>query len=405
MALRLDDSLTGRTHSVGGSGGRPVTLYVCGPTVYDVAHVGHGRTYLYFDLVRRLLAHDGTGVRHVMNITDLEDKITARAAKLRVGWRTLARREERRFLRDLAALGVLRPHATPRASEYVPEMIAVARALDRTGRVQRTEEGWMYAPDPRHAKANFPAGAELEHHAVVEDGHPFSADANGIEQFLIWKPQTPPAASFASPWGPGVPGWHLECYAMSRRQLGIPVDLHGGGLDLVFPHHFAENEIALTLDRSVFARTFFHTAFVTSDGEKMSKSTGNLVPLATALRDAGPDALRWYLLSCGHTARLAWEDAGLRAAVAELTAIRTTIRASLAQSAGGSVSAPAYDRFAGSVYRALSEGLRSDEAIARVRGFARRLDERPRPCVALGDRSAARRSVAAVEQLLGIRLV
>jgi len=404
MVVRVRDSLSGRRRTVQPRPGAPLTLYVCGPTVYDAAHVGHARTYLRFDLLRRRLRFDGTAVRHVMNITDVEDKITARAKALGMPWRELARREERRFKEDLRSLGVLPPHATPRASAYVGRMAEVARTLERTGRVRRTSEGWVYAPDPTHVAKNFPVGGELERHAVLEPDHPFPADAGGAEEFLLWKPQDAPNASFPSPWGRGVPGWHLECYTMARDLLRIPVDLHGGGLDLVFPHHFAENEVALTLDGDAFARTFIHTGFVTQGGVKMSKSIGNLVPLASALDAVGADALRWYLLTPAASLRLPWDDTDAAAAKAELGRVRRTIRASLAPGAGGSVPATRFRRLVRTVADALGDGLRAHDALGDIREFALDLDQRANGRVARGDSPAARGAVAELDGLLGIAL-
>lgn len=407
MALRLYDSLSGRVHDVRPRPRRPLTLYVCGPTVYDRAHVGHARTYLTFDLVRRTLAARAVPVRHVMNITDVEDKITDRARALHVGWRELARREERGFLTDLAAAGMLRADATPRASAYVARMVEVARALDRTGRVRRTEEGWSYRPDPRHARANFPGSTALRRHAVPERGHPFRAGERDVtaDEYLIWKPQAPPGPGFPSPWGRGVPGWHLECYTMAKDLLGIPVDLHGGGRDLLFPHHFAENETALALDGDPFARTFLHSAFVTADdGLKMSKSTGNLVPLNGAIAAYGADALRWYLLSTPITLPLPWEASAAENARAELEEIRASVGASLAAGAGGSMPGARYARLYAAVLARLERGLHGDAALGEMRSFAASLGARSNARVGRGERRAALAALARTESLLGIRL-
>ncbi len=404
MSLRIRDSLSGRTHRLGAVRGRPLTLYVCGPTVYDVAHVGHGRTYLYFDLVRRLLREDGVPVRHVMNFTDVEDKITARAKALGIPWQELARREERKFSKDLADLGVLPPHVRPRASQYVGRMVDVARRLERTGRVRRTDEGYVYSPDPEHATENFPVGPQLERHAVPEPGHPIDASGGGALDFLVWKPQEPPQPSFRSPWGPGVPGWHLECYTMASHLLGLPVDLHGGGMDLIFPHHYAENEVALTLNRTLFSRTLVHTAFVTEDGRKMSKSRGHLVPLRSALDDVGRDALRWYLLGPPYSVRLEWSSAGVERARREYERITATLRASVA-STGGSIGCSRYEAAETGVAVALEDGLRSHDALSHVRALADDIGAAAQQTVARGERRHARRALRSMERLLGISLL
>ncbi|MCI4354207.1 MAG: class I tRNA ligase family protein, partial [Thermoplasmata archaeon] len=389
MPLALHDSLTGQRHRVVPASPRGLTLYVCGPTVYAPAHVGHGRTYLYFDLLRRVLADRSVPVRHAMNITDVEDKISARAASLGVTWCQLARREERRFLADLRALRILRPTAIPRASDYVARMVEVARRLERRGRVRRSSEGWIYEPPAENALRNFPAGASLEDHAVPEPGHPFTGGPGDSREFLVWKPQAAPLPSFPSPWGRGVPGWHLECYTMARDLLGVPVDVHGGGMDLVFPHHYAENEVALSLDDSPFARTFLHTAFVTGNGTKMSKSTGNLVGLRTTLDAVGPDALRWYLLQLPYSRVLEWEDSALTAAADEHARVRRALAESLRAGAGGTLGLRAYERLAGDIEKALSDGLRAHDALAELREFVAALERNGSGRIARGDRAAA----------------
>ena len=282
MDLLLRDTLSGRAQPVRRRPGRPVSLYVCGPTVYDGAHVGHARTYLFFDLVRRHLEAEGIPVRHVMNVTNFEDKIDARAAELGLGWRSLALREEAGFLRDLRDLRILTPHVQPRASAFVPQMTDVARRLARNGRVHRQGDEWLYSPPNRPAGANFLTGKELGSHAVEEPDHPFPLDDASAGEFMVWKLQDRPRPSWPGPWGRGTPGWHLECYAMAHELLGLPVDVHGGGTDLIFPHHYAENEVALALNHRPFARLFVHPGLVLWEGSKMSKSKGNLVPLRTS---------------------------------------------------------------------------------------------------------------------------
>jgi cysteinyl-tRNA synthetase len=191
---------------------------------------------------------------------------------------------------------------------------------------------------------------------------------------------------------------------MARDLLGLPVDLHGGGLDLVFPHHFAENEVALTLDGAPFSCTFVHTAFVTQDGAKMSKSIGNLVPLSAALDAVGPDALRWYLLTPPATMRLPWGDEAATAAKAELGTVRSAIRSSLTPGGGGSVPAARFDRLVRAVARDIGDGLRSHDALGEIREFARELERRSDGRVARGERRAARSALEQVEDLLGIAL-
>lgn len=405
MPLRLEDTRSGERRTVRPRPGRPVTLYVCGPTVYDAAHVGHARTYLFFDVVRRFLTTEGTPVHHVMNVTDFEDKIDHRAAELGLTWRALARREEAGFFRDMGAFGILPPAERPRASSFVPEIVRVVEALARTGRVRREGDVWIYSPPDRPLGENFPTDSELARHAVVEPEHPFPRREGAVGEFVVWKRQDPPLPSWKSRWGPGAPGWHLECYAMARRILDLPVDLHGGGLDLVYPHHHAENEIALALDGKPFSRLFVHTAFVLQDGAKMSKSTGNLISLRTALRRSSAGGLRWYLLSTPYRVRLDWDPRALDAADQEYRELRRHLARWLAPGAGGALGAPLVRRLSEETRGDLAEGLAAHRVIERLRDFSAQLARDPSERVARGDRTAARNAVRAVEERTGIPLL
>jgi len=405
MPLRLEDTRSGERRTVRPRPGRPVTLYVCGPTVYDAAHVGHARTYLFFDIVRRFLTTEGTPVHHVMNVTDFEDKIDHRAAELGLTWRALARREEAGFFRDMGAFGILPPAERPRASSFVPEIVRVVEALARTGRVRREGDVWIYSPPDRPLGENFPTDSELARHAVVEPEHPFPRREGAVGEFVVWKRQDPPLPSWKSRWGPGAPGWHLECYAMARRILDLPVDLHGGGLDLVYPHHHAENEIALALDGKPFSRLFVHTAFVLQDGAKMSKSTGNLISLRTALRRSSAGGLRWYLLSTPYRVRLDWDPRALDAADQEYRELRRHLARWLAPGAGGALGAPLVRRLSEETRSDLAEGLAAHRVIQRLRDFSVQLARDPSERVAPGDRTAARNAVRAVEERTGIPLL
>jgi cysteinyl-tRNA synthetase len=402
MDLLLRDTLSSRVQSVHHRPGRPVGLYVCGPTVYDGAHVGHARTYLFFDLVRRHLEAEGIAVRHVMNVTNFEDKIDVRAAELGLSWRSLALREEASFLRDLKSLRILSPHVRPRASDFVPQMTEVARRLAKTGRVHRQGNEWLYTPPQRPPGVNFPTGAELAAHAVEEPGHPFPVDTNSAGEFLVWKLQDPPRPSWSGPWGRGTPGWHLECYAMAHELIGLPVDVHGGGLDLIFPHHYSENEVALALDHKPFAHLFVHPSLVLWAGSKMSKSRGNLVPLRSALRDVGPDALRWYLVGQPKTERLNWTPVALHRATMEWRRIRRTVRFWLRPGVGGHVGALRAAEVAAGVRRDMAADLATDRVYDHLRSLAVAIDADPTGHVPMGDGRAARAAIRDVERRTGL---
>ncbi len=405
MSFVYRDSRTGRAVRLLPHGRPYVTVYICGPTVYAPAHVGHARTYLSFDIVRRYLRETGVRARHLMNITDVEDKIEHRARELGMAPIALARREERRFFRDLDALDVLRPTFAPRASEWVPRMVRIGRQLERRGHVERRGDAWWYSPSPAHGRRNFAMAEELSRHAVPE---PRGGDPRGgpdPRDFMIWKRQDGPAPTWPSPWGRGVPGWHLECYAMAQHDLGIPVDFQGGGMDLVFPHHYAQNEIALTLEGTPFARGFMHTGFVRDGGLKMSKSTGNLVPLGPAVRQHGAAALRWYLLGHPYAEPIDWSEQELERSHEEFVEVRRAIRHSLVAGAGGSVSASRTAAFAGEVEDAIGTDLGIDRALERVRRWAEHVGRLAQPHAAAGERAAVRDAYACVERLTGLRLV
>ncbi|MCI4325127.1 MAG: class I tRNA ligase family protein [Thermoplasmata archaeon] len=381
--------------------GRAVRLYVCGPTVYDTAHVGHGRTYLYFDIVRRFLEVEGHRVRYVMNVTDFEDKITARATALGVPWRTLARREERRFFGDLDRLGLEPATAMPRASEYVPEMIRAIRRLEKLGYVERSGGTLVYAPPRDVCHRNFPVGHALGPHLVPEPGAPPPPEDGTASAFVLWRPQSAPAPSWPSPWGRGSPGWHLECYAMADKLLGLPVDLHGGGADLVFPHHFTENEVAMTLDGTLFSRSFLHLPFVTQDGRKMAKSTGNLVALSAALEEAGPDAVRWYLLGTSSRKRLDWTSKGFSQATARVGRVKSTLAAAIPDGSGGTLSVPELRRVRKGIHHDVADQIGVDRAIARIERYARKVESRADPRYPRGSRTEVVQELTAIDRLLG----
>ncbi len=379
-------------------------MYVCGPTVYAPAHVGHARTYLYFDVLRRSLEAEGVAVRHVMNITDFEEKIDRRAAALGITWRRLARREEAAFMRDMDMLGILRPTHRPRASAFIPRMVKVAARLSKTGRVERHGDDFYYVPPDRRREENFPISAELAEHAVPEPGHPFPERESMAGEFMLWQKQDPPLPSWPGPWGRGMPGWHLECYAMADRYLGVPVDLHGGGLDLIFPHHHAENEIALALDGTRFSRVFLHTAFVLQNGAKMSKSVGNLVLLREALTEGGPGGLRWYLLRPPYSHRLEWDDRKFSAAIDEHYRVCRSFGEWLIGARGGRIGAADVRSLAAAIRADLANNLGTDRAIARLRSFSDRIRADPSGHIARGEAPAARKALASIEERLGIPL-
>jgi len=272
-----------------------VRMYVCGPTVYDSSHVGHARKEVVFDVIVRYLRHLGYDVCYVRNITDVDDKIIQRAQEEGTTWEKVARRYEQEFRDDVHALGVLPPDLEPRATENIPEMLRMIRVLLDKGfayvadgsvyfSVERCRE---YGRLSQRQRDEMVAGARIE---VDERKH------NPLD-FALWKASKPGEPRWTSPWGEGRPGWHIECSAMSRKYLGDTLDIHGGGIDLIFPHH--ENEIVQSESATgkTFCRFWIHNGLLSVRHEKMSKSLGNFVTIKDALAFHHPEILRLFFLS------------------------------------------------------------------------------------------------------------
>ncbi len=273
-----------------------VSMYVCGPTVYDAPHVGHGRTTIVFDTIRRYLEWRGLEVTFVSNVTDVEDKIIARAAEQGTTESELAGRFEGVWFATMDRLGVRRPDHVPHATEYIEGMVELIGELVGQGAAYPVEGQGVY-----FAVETFPGYGALAHRSLDDLRESAGARVEVDEakrspmDFALWKAAKPGEPSWPSPWGPGRPGWHIECSAMSLDLLGEGFDLHGGGEDLVFPHH--ENERAQAEGaHHAFARHWVHSGMVTVGGEKMSKSLGNFTTLNDALDAYGPRAFRLAVL-------------------------------------------------------------------------------------------------------------
>ncbi|MPZ13401.1 MAG: cysteine--tRNA ligase [Chloroflexi bacterium] len=279
--------------------GDSVTMYVCGVTPYDTTHLGHARTYVAFDVLQRYLTFLGLTVRYVQNVTDVDDPLLARAKELGTDYRALAEQHIRSFLVDLEELNVHRPAVYVRATEAVPHMLPIIRTLIES-QMAYVNDGNVYFRASRFP--GFGAMARLDRAGMLEALRDIgeSPDDPGKEEpldFRLWQAARPGEPTWESPWGPGRPGWHIECSTMALRHLGTQIDIHGGGADLIFPHHcceIAQSESAT--GRSPFVRYWAHVGLVAMDGEKMSKSRGNLAFVRDLLPIHGADAVRHYLL-------------------------------------------------------------------------------------------------------------
>ena len=299
-------------------GKRKVRMYVCGPTVYDYAHIGNARPVIVFDLLYRLLRHlyGAEHVRYARNITDVDDKINARAAEEGVRIETLTERTARQFHEDIAALGALPPDIEPRATEHIPQMKALIERLVASGHAYVAEEHVLFhVPSmPDYGKLSRRSVEEMQAGARV-DVAPYKKDPM---DFVLWKPSAEGEPSWASPAGikaPGRPGWHIECSAMSAEHLGETFDIHGGGIDLVFPHH--ENEIAQSTcahGTPIMAEVWMHNGYLQVEGEKMSKSLGNFITIHDLLEDWPGEAIRLAMLTAHYRQPFNWTQAGVREA-------------------------------------------------------------------------------------------
>ncbi len=304
-----------------------VKMYVCGVTPYDVNHVGHAMSYVVFDVLRRYLEFAGYTVRHVQNFTDIDDRIITRAERLGIEIGELTEEMIERYMMEMRALNILPAHEYPCATKEIPQMIDMIAALiekdyayeaggDVYYRVQKKEG---YGTFSRRDLETMLAGARIEPGEKKE--HP--------GDFALWKGAKPGEPSWESPWGPGRPGWHIECSAMSLRYLGEQIDIHGGGEDLIFPHH--ENEIAQTeayTGKTPFVRYWLHNAWVKSGEEKMSKSLGNFISIGEALETYSADAIRLWILFSHYRTPLTYTMEALTAAKRGAERLRLAVRAS-----------------------------------------------------------------------------
>lgn len=289
-----------------------VRIYVCGVTPYDTTHLGHAFTYVSFDTMIRYLEFQGHKVKYVQNVTDIDDDVLRKSRELGISWDELGRRETDRFLRDIDTLNVRRPDVYAKATEAIPDIIAISSALVENGYAY-VNEGCVFfsvKSDPNFDVMARAVGLK-DYQAMLtianERGN-FPNDKRKRDplDFVLWQAQAAGEPAWASPWGPGRPGWHIECSAMSIHHLGEQIDIHGGGADLNFPHHACEiTQSEHYTHQTPFARVWAHTGMVYQDGEKMSKSLGNLTLVSNLLKDYSADAIRIVLQ--GHHYRYPWE--------------------------------------------------------------------------------------------------
>jgi cysteinyl-tRNA synthetase len=362
MSLRLYNTLTRTKEEFIPLDPQNVRMYVCGPTVYDFAHIGNARPVIVFDVLFRLLRqiYGADHVTYVRNITDVDDKINAKARAEGVPIAEVTERTTKQFHADIAALGVLPPTVEPRATEHIAEMIAIIERL--------IANGHAYAADG-HVLFNVPGMkdyGQLSRRSLDEmlagarvDVAPYK---RGDMDFVLWKPSDDETPGWDSPWGRGRPGWHIECSAMSWKHLGEVFDIHGGGIDLVFPHH--ENEIAQTrcaFGHSVMANVWMHNGFLQVEGQKMSKSLGNFLTIHELLKDWPGDVLRFNMLRTHYRQPIDWTLKSLEES--------WRILEGFFNNAGAVHAEPG--KIGNSVLEALSDDLNTPKAIAELHALDR----------------------------------
>jgi len=322
MPLHLYNTLSGEVEEFRPLEDNQVRMYACGPTVYDYGHIGNLRTFIAVDILRRFLRQSGYNIRHVMNITDVDDKIIRNSAKAGVSVKQYTAKYEKAFLEDISTLNIEQPILV-QATDHIPEMAQFIAALQKKGFAYRTDDGSYY-----FSIAKFPAYGKLskKDFAGMEDGARVDVDEyekDSARDFALWKAPKPGETSWETVIGPGRPGWHIECSVMAMEELGETFDLHAGGEDLIFPHH--ENEIAQSesLTGKPFAHFWFHVRFLLVEGEKMSKSLGNFYTLRDlVLKGHKPSSMRFLLASVPYRNQLNFTFDGLKQAAVSVERLR-----------------------------------------------------------------------------------
>lgn len=316
-----------------------IKMYVCGVTPYSDSHVGHAMSYIYFDAIRRYLQFRGYGVKYVQNLTDIDDKIIDRALRLNIPVSELAGKYIDAFFADMDALNILRADVYPRATEEIPKMLEIIQSLVKSGYAYPAK-GSVYfrvrsVPDygklSHRTLDGMEAGIRIE--LGEEKEHPMD--------FVLWKASKPNEPSWPSPWGPGRPGWHIECSAMSVKYLGETIDIHGGGQDLIFPHH--ENETVQSesfTGKKPFVKYWMHNGLLRLGEEKMSKSLGNLVTIKEALKKYSADAVRIFVLGSYYRSPLTYSEEALAAAERGAERLRQAAKIEMAETGEGKGSNP-----------------------------------------------------------------
>jgi cysteinyl-tRNA synthetase len=390
MSIHFYNNLHRKLEAFTPSDADNVTVYLCGPTVYNYVHIGNARGPVVFDVLIKLLRRHFPKVTYARNITDVDDKINAAAKALDVPISAITDKYTAIYRQDMAALGIQAPDIEPHATDHIPHIIAMIERLIDAGHAYAAEGHVLFAVDSyadygklsRRSLDEMIAGARVD--VAPYKRHP--------GDFVLWKPSTPDLPGWDSPWGVGRPGWHIECSAMSEAHLGETIDIHAGGVDLQFPHH--ENEIAQSTcahGGKVFARFWLHNGMLNFGGSKMSKSVGNVSILHELLEKHPPEALRYALLSAHYRQPLDWSDALIEQSVKTLDRLYGTLR-DLADVEAAAGAIPE------SIEAALCDDLNTPQALAELANLA----GQARRAVYARERTALKAALLAAGSALGL---
>ena len=404
MALQIYSTLTRRKENLVTLNSGKVRMYVCGPTVYDRAHIGHAMSSIVFDVIRRYLEYRGFEVQHVMNYTDVDDKVIRRARILSFEPLKLAEKYIDEYDQHLVELNILEPTVRPRASEEIPAIIERVEELVAKGFAYSVDGDVFFevSRDPNYGKLSgrhlddMQAGVRIE----VDERKRSPAD------FALWKSAKPGEPSWESPWGLGRPGWHIECSAMSARHLGDEIDIHGGGNDLIFPHH--ENEIAQTesLTDRAFARYWVHNGMMQLGGEAMSKSTGNVLSIEEFLEMHEADVLRLLVLNSHYRSPLSFNDEITEAAKRGLDRIKGALKPAIPGDDDSSrhPSKPLTDKASQDFIQAMDDDFNTPRALSAIYELVRGINQARDAGASQQELGVAQDKLREIAGVLGLRL-
>ncbi len=323
LNVRIYNTMSGKAEEFSPQEGKKIRMYVCGITPYDKSHLGHARTIVSFDIIRRYFLFQGYTVTYVQNVTDIDDKIIKRAHERKMQPLELSKKYALESEKEFAALGVMEPDSSPKVSDCMPEIAALISRIERNGFAYKTESG-VYFNVLKFAKYGSLSGQSPE---GIKAGARIEVDEKkkNPQDFALWKFGEEPGATYGSPWGRGRPGWHIECSAMSTSRLGETLDIHGGARDLIFPHH--ENEIAQSeaATGKPFVRLWMHTGFLTVNGEKMAKSLGNFITIEEGLKKFSQQSIRMLFSLSHYRSPIDFSGSAIQAAGNSLATLHSAI--------------------------------------------------------------------------------